>query len=469
MKIFNMNNKKLTIVAVIIICLLALGAYTLTLNYNRQAADIDSPVTVREADVSVNAVQTKASQIPKHDTAVTESQRPLASDDATASTTEKKELPSENEQKDHLKQMDSYRRNPSAEAISTLKSFLDHENRVLALEAIEVMRFIALGGDQREAVVEILKEKSMDPSYQLRDRALYAAAEIARDDILPIVAGYIENPDEQTQPEGYDVASRALAIIRSQDTVPYLDDLLSKVKKHEIRRNCYDTLAAINSFESLSLLKAQLETAQGSDQIAGAAALAQTNDPEAIAFLTESIQAQQFSPKTMARLSASPAAPEIYDRLLNSDAVAENQKVELLDTIAEYSVEGNTKLREDMTDMLVEFIETSNVAEMRSRAIRAIGALGEERAPDIIESYFNSDDADLRKEAFFSFVDYTSPNNYESLFDFLWDEDEKVRRTAMVSLQRFAGYEDIEILEKAAQHEDEFIRQHAGAMLSGLN
>jgi HEAT repeat protein len=86
-----------------------------------------------------------------------------------------------------------------------------------------------------------------------------------------------------------------------------------------------------------------------------------------------------------------------------------------------------------------------------------------------MQSYFNSDDADLRKEAFFNFVDYTNPSNYESLFDFLWDEDEKVRRTAMVSLERFAGYGDIEMLERAAQHDDEFIRKHAGTMLSELN
>jgi HEAT repeat protein len=298
---------------------------------------------------------------------------------------------------------------------------------------------------------------------------LYAAAEITKADMLPIVADYINNSDEKTQTEGYDVASRALAIIANQQTVPYLEDLLAKVKDLEIRRNCYDTLAAINSFESLSILKTQLEAAQGSDQIAGAVALARMQDPEAIGFLTESIQAQKFSPETIARLSSSPAAPDVFDLLLNSDMVAETQKIELLDTLAEYAVEGNNMLRGKMTDMLVTYIETSNSPEMKARAIRVIGALGEESAPEIMQSYFNSDDADLRKEAFFNFVDYTNPSNYESLFDFLWDEDEKVRRTAMVSLERFAGYGDIEMLERAAQHDDEFIRKHAGTMLSELN
>jgi HEAT repeat protein len=400
---------------------------------------------------------------------VAEAQRPPASDDAAASTTMKTDPLSEKQLKDLLKQFDSYRRNPSAEAVSVLESFLDHDNRTLALEAIEVLRFIALGGEQREAVVEILKAKAADPSYSLRDRALYAAAEMAKADMLPIVAGYIENPDQETQTEGYDVASRALAIIRNQETVPYLKDLLFKVKDPEIRRNCYDTLATIDSFESLSILKAQMESSQGSDQIAGAAALARMQNPDAIGFLAESIQARNFSPETIARLSSSLAAPDLFNRLLNNGMVEETQKIELLDTVAEYSVEGDSELREKMTDMLAEFIETSNSSEIKARAIKAIGAIGEERAPEIMQSYFNSDDADLRKEAFFNFAEYTDPFNYDSLFGFLWDEDEKVRRTAMVSLERFAGYEDIEMLEKAAQHDDEFIRKHARSLLSEFN
>ena len=143
--------------------------------------------------------------------------------------------------------------------------------------------------------------------------------------------------------------------------------------------------------------------------------------------------------------------------------------MDLLDNIAEHSVEGDNNLRANMTDMLTTLIETNDNTEMKARAIRAIGALGEESAPDIMQSYFDSNDEGLRMEAFFSFVNYTNPYNYTSLFEFLWDEDEKVRRTAMVSIQRFAGYEDIEVLERAAQHEDEFIRKHANAMLIELN
>jgi HEAT repeat protein len=468
MKKIRMNSKKVAGIAAIGICLLALGTYTITINYNRPAAESDAPAMVKAADVATDTKAVPLSPVPQPNAVPPKNRRPSALDDALDSISAQAE-PAADEMLDILKQFESYRQNPSAEAVAALKSFLDSDDDLLAAEAIEVLRFIALGGDQQEAVVAILKAKAADTSYRLRDRALFAAAEIAKEDLLPVVAGYIHNPDEQTQAQGYDVASRALAIIRNQDSVPYLEELLAKAKDTAVRRNCFATLAAINSHESLSLLQEQLDVAQDSDQIAGAAALAHTQNPEAVDFLTASIQAQKFSPDTIARLSYSPVAPDVFDGLLNSDVVSESQKVALIDTLAEHAVEGNSEVRGKMTDMLATYLETADSPATKASAIRAIGALGEESAPEIMQSYFNSNDADLRKVAFFTFVDYTNPFNYDALFDFLWDEDQKVRRTAMVSLERFAGHEDVEMLEKAAQHEDEFIRKHAGAMLSELN
>jgi HEAT repeat protein len=470
MKKIKMNSKKLAGVAAIVICLLALGAYTITVNYKRPATDSEAPAMVKAADVAADREAVPVSPVPQPNAAPPAVRRPAAEDDAVASISAQAEPPAADEIRDSLEQMNSYRQSPSAEAVAALESFLDSDFDLLAAEAIEVLRFIALGGDQQEAVVAILKAKAADPSYRLRDRALFAAAEIAKEEMLPVVADYIRNPDEQTQAQGYDVASRALAIIRNQDSVPYLEELLARVKDTSVRRNCYATLAAIDSVESLSLLQAQVEAAQdSSDQIAGAAVLAHTQNPEAVDFLAASIQDQKFNPETTARLSYSPAAPDVFDRLLNSDAVSESQKVALLDTLAEHAVEGNSEVRAKLTDMLAAYLETADSPATKARAIRAIGALGEESAPEIMQSYFNSNDADLRKEAFFTFVNYTNPLNYDALFDFLWDEDQKVRRTAMVSLERFAGHEDVEMLEKAAQHDDEFIRKHANAVLRELN
>ena len=464
-----MKNKRLGIYAVIIISLLSLGVYTLKYKFNLPAVDPNPSITVKDAEFSANAEGTKASQVPKHKTPVTEPQRQLESVDAKASTIVKNEPLSEKEVKDLLIQFDSYRQNPSYEAVCVLSSYLENENRILALEAILVLQSIALTGNQQEAVLEILIAKATDPSYFLRDRALYAVASIAKEDMLPIIDDYIDISDENFQTENYNLASRALAIIRNQHTIPYLEDLLSKVKDPDIRHNCYDTLAAIDSYESLLVLKIQIQVAQGSDQIAGVKALARTQNPETVEFLSEAIQEQKFSAETIDRLSYSPVAPDVFGLLLNNNLIAKEQKIELLNTLAEHSVEGNRNLRRRMTDMLVAYIETNNSSEMKARAIRVVGALGEERAPEIMQSFFNSEDATLREEAFFNFVNYTNPSNYTSLFDFLWDEDEEVRRTAIVSLERFANYGDIEMLEKAALHNDVFIREHASTLLSELN
>ena len=472
MKKATVKNKRLAIVSVSIIFLFTLGAYALKTAYHRPSADLE-PYAAAEKTVGIPPAEDKnvSMKVLQKKTAEPELGQSInTSASSDSQTLTEKNAATENPVK-ILKQIVSYRYNPSPETIATLSAFLDYEDQSVASEAIEVLRFIALTNatsNQQEAVAEILKAKAEDPSYNLRDKALYAAAEIAKEDVLPIIAEYINNMDEATQTAGYDIASRALALIRNETTIPYLGDLLSKVDTPEIRRNCYETLATINSYESLSIITTELETAQGIDQIAGAKALARTKDPEGIAFLAQSIQTQKFSPETIAQLSYSPGAPDVFDSLLNNDMITEVQRTALLDTIAEYSVEGNRNLREGMTDMLASYIENTNSSKKKIMALKGIAAIGEERAPEILMTYLDSGDAQLRKEAVLNFTNYTNQSNYEALFDLLWDEDEKVRRTAMVSLERFAGAEDIEILEKAAHHNDEFISKHAGTLLSEL-
>jgi hypothetical protein len=65
-------------------------------------------------------------------------------------------------------------------------------------------------------------------------------------------------------------------------------------------------------------------------------------------------------------------------------------------------------------------------------------------------------------------MNYTSPFNYWHLREFIWDEDEQIRRTAMASLATFVAEDDIEVLKKASHHEDEFIRKQAIGLLDQL-
>ena len=362
----------------------------------------------------------------------------------------------------------SYRRNPTPEAIDALTAYLDHGDRLVAAEALDTLTYIARDGVKREAILETLTEKAMDTSYALRGKALYMATMLDPDALLPIIADYINDPQENTQADSLDAAARALTFHTGPQGLPYVDALLAKTQDSGVRRTCFEILAKIDSPQALTSLMAQVQKAKGEDQTASAAALARLKKSEAIDFLAESIRADKFDQKTIARIAYSQSAPEVFGRLLNSETLAENHKIELLETLAENSVAGNQELREKMSGVMASLLQETTNPQIKSQAIKVIGALGAKNAPDILETYLVAPDPDIRKEAFFAFVDYTDPFNYTALRNFLWDDDEQIRRTAMASLATFAVEDDIEILTRASQHKDEFIRKHAIALLDQL-
>jgi HEAT repeat protein len=112
-------------------------------------------------------------------------------------------------------------------------------------------------------------------------------------------------------------------------------------------------------------------------------------------------------------------------------------------------------------------LESENT-DVQIHAIRAIGKLGESNTADVLLPLLSAENDRVRKEAFLAFVSYTDPSNYSAMYEFVWDSDEKIRRIAMVSIERFVNSRDREILEEAAQHEDKFVRERAQALLDEL-
>ena len=121
-----------------------------------------------------------------------------------------------------------------------------------------------------------------------------------------------------------------------------------------------------------------------------------------------------------------------------------------------------------MSDAMASLAQETANPEIKSRAIKVIGELGAKNAPDLLETYLVDADPNVRKEAFFTYMNYTSPFNYWHLREFIWDEDVQIRRTAMASLATFVAEDDIEVLTRASQHEDEFIRKQAIGLLDQL-
>jgi HEAT repeat protein len=461
---------KLALVAVVIV---AAAGYLLTGQEKEPPRQVGPTLPATEmkaaadADVqkrSVPAEAPRAAESPDQSKSATSAQVTDKDMQAPPST----EALTAEELRELVAQFLAYRRNPTPEAVEALADYLEHPERVVADQALEALTVIARDGLEREAILKILKEKSQDTAYAFRGKALYMATLVGPDEMLPVIGEYIQDPDESTQADSYDAATRALSLHIRPESLPYVDALLSKTHDSELRRNCFEILAKIDSPEALATLEAQVQAAKGQDQITSAAALARLERPEVVDYLADAIQSGLFYRETVDRISYSPVAPEVFDRLLNSETLVDDRKIELLKTLAENSGNGNQQLRYRMTDTMASLIQETANPEIKTRAIKVIGELGTINAPDILEVYLTDDTPQVRKEAFYIYMNFTTPYNYEVLNDFLWDEDEQIRRMAMSSLARFAIEDDIEILTKASQHEDEFIRNQAISVLDQL-
>jgi hypothetical protein len=111
----------------------------------------------------------------------------------------------------------------------------------------------------------------------------------------------------------------------------------------------------------------------------------------------------------------------------------------------------------------------SGDTKVQEETLKLIGQSGGREAADIIKPFLSSEDPDLRRNAFFSYMQFTSADNYKYLFDFLDDQSPETRRMAIFMIGRFYGNADRGALEQAAPSSDTFIRDKANQYLSSMN
>jgi HEAT repeat protein len=109
----------------------------------------------------------------------------------------------------------------------------------------------------------------------------------------------------------------------------------------------------------------------------------------------------------------------------------------------------------------------SGDAELEVDAIKILGmGFGEEDTVEIIEPKLKSADTEVRKAAVYAYGSYTNQDNYKPLLDLIWDSDEGIRRQSLVLAIQYIDQSDYPILEKAKNHEDEFIREKVSSILN---
>lgn len=361
----------------------------------------------------------------------------------------------------------SLRENPSQDSVDLLVQFLNDPSVLVVQESIDTLGFIALkNGELKGTVLQVLTESAMDKDFPERGHALITAAIVGKEKTLPLVSKFLSEDREGVE----DYAVRALSLINSPESVPLLQSVLETAGDGEVRRNCINVLARIDTPETLDMLKTHAASSKGSDQAASVAALSRLNRADSNQMLMDLVKDDRLGEKALLALSMSPSAPIIYSELLNGADLDLDRKISLIRSIRNDSLYAPGKTRGEIVQTLTPLLD-SEETEIQVETLKTISQLGggEEYTAELLLPKLKASDPEVRREALSSFLAYTNPWNYKDLLDLVFDENEETRRMALFASERFVDNSDLEILERAANSEDEFIRERAKKLLDLLN
>ena len=379
---------------------------------------------------------------------------------------------SEIEKRDTMKQINAYYQSPGDVSLDTIVPYLDHADYQVVNNTLDLLTFMTKKGYQEEEVFNVLASLASDPAYKMRETAMIKGAMLGREEMLPIVASFIEEQNaklnQEDRADAYEIASRALYAMRNQESVPYIKSLLDQIDEPEVRYTNYQTLASLKSPEAINLLLEYAESSQGQDQTDSVLALASTESVEALDFLNQAIEENLLSRETIASLAASPQAPEIFAANLNAPETTDETKFQLLNRLAKFAPNGNKASRSKMAEQMVDFVSKNDNLDLKLKAIHVIDELGTDTTVEILPPFFDAKEPELRREAVKIFSTYTNASNYKALENSLWDSDQETRRMAISAMGMYMSQQDIELLKKASAHEDKYIQQHASEILQQL-
>lgn len=357
----------------------------------------------------------------------------------------------------------SLRKHPSEEAIHLLSRFLKDKDITVVSEVIDTLGFIGLTSGLTDMVYDILEEKAKDTGFPARGQALLSAAMLGKDDrILSVISEYISEKDDQ----GKLFAVRALSFIANEECIPQLRRLLDECEDPELHRNAYHILAKIDTPEALDLLQKYMGSSDEDTQANSAWALSRENKEEFNQVLEEAVANRNLGKKAISVLAKSPSAPEVFAKVLQRDDVEKEDKISWMKILAENTINAPSEVRQGIVSA-VEPLLNSQDPDLERQAIETLGKIGGgEETAEILAPKLESESFLVREEALYAYAQYCSPKTYKPLIGLWYDKDEKVRRTAFFLSSTFLNDADRPELEKALNHEDEFIAEHAGLILN---
>lgn len=360
------------------------------------------------------------------------------------------------------------RANPSPESLKAVAEIMNNNfDRTILAEAVDTMGAIGLNGSYAQDAFNFLGAKAMDKGFPQHDQALVTAALVGKDQALPLVSQLLQQASEPGGPnaESKEVLSRALNIVSSPECVPLLTELIGQTSDPSTRRTSYEALAKIGTPEALSFLEQQVQSTKGTDQATSVLALSRADSPASREWVVTALQNDTLGDEAKKLLLMSKAAPEIFSQFLTNESIDSAKKISVLHELSKNMLTASGDVREHLALSITPLLYTDG--DVQKEAIKLLGQYGTKETSEILFPFVYSSDPEVRKDAFFSYMGYTTPANYTYLYDFLDDSDQNTRRMAMAMIERFYSDADRSDLEKASASQDPYIRERAARLLSG--
>ena len=360
----------------------------------------------------------------------------------------------------------SLRQELSQEAIDILSRFLNDTDGAVVSEAIDTLGFIGSNNSKlKDLVFRILEEKAKDKDFVAAGHSLITAALLTEDNrILPVILDYVSEENEGQKA----FAARAMSFIASPECIAPLKMVLEGCDDPQVQRNAFNILARIDTPEAVDLLQQHIHSPDQDKQVRSAWALSSQNKKEYNDILIEAIINHKLPKKGISVVATSPAAHEVFAKVLQRYDTEKKDKIFLMKLLADNAWKASEDVRSGIVDSVIPLLDSEDT-DLEIQAIKTLGKMGaEENTADVLIPKLQSENFLVQENALDAFAKYCTPRTYKPLLDLYWDDDEKIRREAFVLSERFLDSSDIEMLKKAANHSDEFISNQSKTIMDQI-
>jgi hypothetical protein len=236
-----------------------------------------------------------------------------------------------------------------------------------------------------------------------------------------------------------------------------------------MQRTAYSLLAKAGSEEARQILRNDVYSEEREKQVNTVWALSRSSTEDNTQILSSAVRGKVLGDDSLSIIASSRAAPTVFNEAFQSDNLTDTDIRNLLRVISNNTMQASKDVRNQTAEIIKPLLDSNN-EQVQKEAIEALGKIGAtDNQADALVGKLESDSPILQGTALYAYAQYTNPNTYKPLKTLWYSEDEKIRRTAFFLSSPFLNQTDMEDLQKATKHPDEFISKQSTRKIKQLD